>query len=79
MDHLQDELARIEARLAAYPLPHEHAGLYAAQQALTWALDPSACASSYEMVTNTVGVSEGYSGGRSRPPLSGSSAHSHAA
>lgn len=51
MTHVQAELDRIAARLAAYPDPFEHAGLYAAQQALRWAAEPSAYASPYSVVT----------------------------
>lgn len=42
MRHIEDELRRIGARLAAFPDPFEHAGLYAAQQALSWAAKPEA-------------------------------------
>lgn len=45
MEHVHAELRRIEARLAAYPDPFQHAGLYAAQQALVWALQPDGFAS----------------------------------
>ena len=53
MEHVETELARIEARLAAYPDPFEHAGLYAAQRALR----PDACGSPYDVVTSTGGGS----------------------
>lgn len=57
MDHLAAEIARIETRLAAYPDPFEHAGLYAAQQALRWAAQPEAFASPYAVVTGSGGAS----------------------
>lgn len=50
MNHVEEELGRIAARLAAYPDPFEHAGLYAAQQALRWALEPSDYASPYSII-----------------------------
>jgi len=49
--HITDELAKISARLAGYPDPFEHAGLYAAQQALNWAAQPEAFKSPYALVT----------------------------
>ena len=51
MDHVESELARISERLAAYPDPFEHAGLYAAQQALRWAAQPDAFASPFQLIT----------------------------
>jgi hypothetical protein len=54
MDHIQAELRRIESRLAAYPDPFHHAGLYAAQQALVWALQPDAFASPLTTVLGSV-------------------------
>lgn len=71
MNHIEAELHRIEARLAAYPDPFEHAGLYAAQQALRWAAQPEAFAPPYSVVTrrgneaDSKGCSEG-----NRPPAS---------
>lgn len=59
MQHITDELDRIEARLIAYPDPFEHAGLYAAQQALRWAAQPDAYASPFAVVT---GSGEGSAG-----------------
>jgi hypothetical protein len=56
MKHIHDELLRISARLQNYPEPNEHAGLYAAQQALSWALDPSQFAAPFRTIT---GKSEG--------------------
>lgn len=51
MEHVQAELERIRVRLVNRPHPNEHAGLYAAQQALEWALDPSGFKAPYAMVT----------------------------
>jgi len=53
MNHIQTEISRISARLAAYPDPFEHAGLYAAQQALSWALQPDAFASPLAIITRS--------------------------
>ena len=55
MEHVHAEVARIAARLAAYPDPFHHAGLYAAQQALSWALQPDDFASPLNTV---LGISE---------------------
>lgn len=74
MKHVETELGRIEARLAAYPDPFEHAGLYAAQQALRWAAQPDDYASPFAVVTRSEGDSADCSA-RSRPgPLSGTNA-----
>lgn len=53
MAHIEQELARIRGRLAAYPDPFEHAGLYAAQQALSWAAQPEMFKSPFSLVTGT--------------------------
>lgn len=59
MEHVHAELRRIESRLAAYPDPFHHAGLYAAQQALVWALQPEAFASPVATVLGSEEASEG--------------------
>ena len=69
---IEAELARIEARLAAYPAPFEHAGLFAAQQALQWAMKPEAFASPYDAVTGRRPGSEDCLAGSCPPPLSDS-------
>lgn len=51
--HVAEELNRIGERLRAGPDPFEHAGLYAAQQALSWAARPDAFKSPYALVTGT--------------------------
>jgi hypothetical protein len=53
MTHIEEELNRIGERLAAGPDPFEHAGLYAAQQALSWAAQPGSFKSPYALVTGT--------------------------
>lgn len=70
MKHVHDELARIQSRLTAYPDPFEHAGLYAAQQALVWALDPAAVASPFNVVTRNEAGSKDCSAGSRRLRLS---------
>ena len=69
MDHIKIELRCIGERLAAWPDPFEHAGLYATQQALCWAAQPEAYASPIETVTRSAAGSECYSA-ESRPPQS---------
>jgi hypothetical protein len=77
MLHVEEELARIERRLAAYPDPFEHAGLYTAQQALRWALDPNGFASPYWTVTRCrAGASKGCSEGSRHLPSSENTAES---
>jgi hypothetical protein len=61
MEHVHAELRRIEARLAAYPDPFHHAGLYAVQQALVWALQPDAFASPLATVLGSAANSGDYS------------------
>ena len=51
MDHIQAELDKISERLRNYPEPNEHAGLYAAQQALEWARNPAAFRAPFTAVT----------------------------
>ena len=55
-EHIEMELNRIGKRLAAGPDPFEHAGLYAAQQALCWAAYPDRFRSPYALV---MGIREG--------------------
>ena len=59
MEHVHAELQRISARLAAYPDPFEHAGLYAAQQALAWAMQPDDFASPLATVRGIEAGSKG--------------------
>lgn len=53
MQHIAEELGRIEQRMAAAPDPFEHAGLYTAQQALRWAVQPEFYASPFAMITGS--------------------------
>jgi hypothetical protein len=68
--HIETELHRIEGRLAGSPDAFEHAGLYAAQQALRWAAQPDDYASPFAVVTGS-GEDSTDCSARSRPgPLS---------
>jgi hypothetical protein len=69
MTHIENELQRISERLAAGPDPFEHAGLYAAQQALCWAAQPEAFAPPFAIVT---GSAEGSKCCLEQPRLSAS-------
>ena len=60
MSFVQRELARIQTALAD-PAAPKYAELYAVQQALSWALDPSGCAAPYAMVMGIREGSEDYS------------------
>lgn len=55
VDHIDDELLRIGNRLAAFPDPFEHAGLYAAQQALSWAANPDGFKAPYDLIVGSGG------------------------
>lgn len=60
MSFVQRQLARIGEALQRPQPSNRHAELYAAQQALTWALDPTAFKSPYDLlVTSTPEGSEG--------------------
>lgn len=74
MTHIEEELNRIGERLRAGPDPFEHAGLYAAQQALCWAARPEAYASPIVTVTRSAAGAECYSEGNHPPQLSESAA-----
>ena len=76
MDHVHAELRRIEARLAAYPDPFHHAGLYAAQQALAWAVQPDAFATPLATVLGSSAGSGDCSAESRQPSLSDISARS---
>lgn len=74
MDHIQAELDRISEKLRNYPHPNEHAGLFAAQQALEWARNPTAFQSPFLAVTGSSEDSGDCSGETRLPPLSDTSA-----
>jgi hypothetical protein len=59
MSFIQREIDTIRLMLASPDAPR-WAELYAAQQALEWALEPSGVASPYQMIMGTGGGSEGY-------------------
>lgn len=69
MPALQDELDRIGDALRAKPPHPRRAELYAAQQALAWALDPASAARPLAVFTGTLSDREGYPGCL-RPPQS---------
>ena len=69
MVHIEAELARITDRLSQSPDPFEHAGLYAAQQALSWAAQPDCYASPFATITGIRATSAGCYPDN-RPPLS---------
>lgn len=71
MQHIDDELSRIGARLAAFPDPFEHAGLYAAQQALSWAAQPDAFKAPYDLIVGSVAGAKGCCTDKSQPAFSG--------
>jgi len=72
--HVKEELERISVRLSGYPDPFEHAGLYAAQQALSWAAQPDQFKSPYALVTGSAGGSAGCLEESCHPQSSGSAA-----
>jgi hypothetical protein len=58
---VQRELDRIAIALREAPTPEHYARLYAAQQALSWALEPDGFAAPYEVITGIREDSEGCS------------------
>jgi len=68
MEHVQAEIRRLETRLFGQPDPFHHAGLYAARQALVWALHPEAFASPLATVLGTSEGSGDCSGDSYPPP-----------
>lgn len=65
---IENELERIRERLAGAPRL-EMSALYAAQQALSWVIDPKAAASPLEAIADSAEDSASYSA-RNRPPQS---------
>ena len=61
MSFVQRELERIQTALGSSTDNDQRARLYAAQQALAWALDPSGYSSPYNMVRGIREGSEDYS------------------
>lgn len=59
-DHVTDELGRISKQIAG-PNPLHHTALYAAQQALCWAAQPSEFASPVDAIVGNAEGSECYS------------------
>lgn len=53
MSFIQRELDRISAALVDQPDANDYASLYAAQQALTWALEPTGIKSPFAMIRGT--------------------------
>ncbi len=52
---VQRELDRIAVALRGSPSPECYARLHAAQQALSWVLEPTGYASPYDMITGVTG------------------------
>src|SRR3990167_7857601 len=59
MSFVQCELYRLAVELRQTEYGHRYNELYAAQQALAWALEPQGCASPYAMITGDRSVPEG--------------------
>ena len=47
---VEAELDRLKSRLCGQPAPFEHAALFAAQQALSWAANPLLFKSPYDLI-----------------------------
>lgn len=54
MSFIQRELDRIAIALRRAPSPECYARLYAAQQALSWAIEPTGFKSPYEAITGDI-------------------------
>ena len=74
MQHIDHELRRIRARLAAFPDPFEHAGLYAAQQALSWAAQPDGFKAPYDLIVGSAAGTKDCCTGNCRPAFSDTAA-----
>lgn len=61
MSFLERELERIHGALLVTDDKPTYDQLYAAQQALAWATEPSGAKAPYEMIMDTPGDSGGYS------------------
>lgn len=59
MGFIGRELERLGHALCADPRPEREAELYAAQQALAWALDPAIAMSPYAMLTDSAATGTG--------------------
>ena len=70
MGFIERELARLHKALDGAAGNPRQPEIYAAQQALCWALDPQAYASPFNFVTGTQGGLEGYPECHSRPQSS---------
>ena len=68
MSFVQRELDRIAARLRSDVPESEYAQLYAAQQALSWALEPRGFKAPYDAITGTPEGSEGCPSSSYRDP-----------
>lgn len=74
MSFIQREIERLNA--AIIPDTPKQDGLYAAQQALAWALEPSGIKSPYEMIMGIQEGSEDCSGHLHQPQSSDTCYHS---
>jgi len=68
MSFIQRELDRLRSALLSSPEGNEHDRLYAAQQALSWSLDPDGFASPYETIMDIRGAPKDCQGGYRQPP-----------
>ena len=59
MGFVQRELDRISAALVEGPEANDYASLYAAQQALAWALEPTGIKAPFAMIRGTQEGTEG--------------------
>lgn len=73
MSFIQRELERIQSALGK-PGDEHYEQLWAAQQALAWALEPTGFKSPFCAITGSREALRGYSEGSRLPPLSGTSA-----
>ena len=67
MSFIEREMTRINRALVDNPEGSEHDRLYAAQQALAWALEPTGAKSPYDFIMGIQQEPEGCSGESRRP------------
>ena len=68
MSFIQREIDRLAKAILAAPDDERRNELYAAQQALSWVLEPGGIMAPYEMITGTAAEPGGCSAPRHPPP-----------
>ena len=78
MSRIQEEADRLRSALSQTPAGDTYDRLYAAQQALVWAIEPETFKAPWDLIIGTPEGSEGYLAGNGHSEFSGNLDH-HAA